>query len=500
MPSNQGQPESPVFPALLRIIKRKRVWIPALCIVLYAWNSLRPVPPGLQFQGQRHPIGEASFLADRSWLDSDGNRQLDQHVFDSVFELIANAERLILLDMFLFNDFQGPQPETHRALSDELANALLQRKRQVEDLQVVVISDPINTVYGGVVSRHFEMLREAGIEVVLTDLAELNDSNPVYSFVWHWFIRPFGNSAGNTVPNPFGAGRVTIRSYLRMINFKANHRKVIVADDGNGDYQAVVLSANPHDGSSAHRNIALRFSGAAAFDLIQSENAVLELSGAEQVQAAAPVETPQAQAGQESPGELLPGATLQVVTEVKIKDALVGAIDQAEKGDSVDMLIFYLSERDVVRALLAAQKRGADVRVILDVNRDAFGRQKNGVPNKPVAEELVKGGVKVRWCATLGEQCHAKLLLVHRPERTTMLLGSANFTRRNLDNYNLETDIVLQGPASTPAILAATTEFQQQWENQHGLIYTSDYSQHRDASWLKRIQYLFMEYSGLSTF
>jgi phosphatidylserine/phosphatidylglycerophosphate/cardiolipin synthase-like enzyme len=37
--------------------------------------------------------------------------------------------------------------------------------------------------------------------------------------------------------------------------------------------------------------------------------------------------------------------------------------------------MFYLSERQI-EALKQAKKRGVDVRMILDPNKDAFGRQK----------------------------------------------------------------------------------------------------------------------------
>ncbi len=50
--------------------------------------------------------------------------------------------------------------------------------------------------------------------------------------------------------------------------------------------------------------------------------------------------------------------------------------------------MFYLSERQIIKALIAAQQRGVQVRVLLDPNKDAFGREKNGIPNRQVAAEL----------------------------------------------------------------------------------------------------------------
>jgi len=55
-------------------------------------------------------------------------------------------------------------------------------------------------------------------------------------------------------------------NYLALLNSKANHRKVILADRGD-EVVALVTSANPHDGSSAHGNVGILFSGAAVADL-----------------------------------------------------------------------------------------------------------------------------------------------------------------------------------------------------------------------------------------
>ena len=79
------------------------------------------------------------------------------------------------------------------------------------------------------------VLRGAGIEVVMTDLRRLRDPNPVYSAFWRVFVRPFGSSTRGWVPSPMGRGhKVTIRSYLEALNFKANHRKTLIADCEDG--------------------------------------------------------------------------------------------------------------------------------------------------------------------------------------------------------------------------------------------------------------------------
>ncbi|MBN8481380.1 MAG: phospholipase D family protein [Xanthomonadales bacterium] len=450
-----------------------------------AWQAYKPLPPGLGVQGPWRDAEEAVFFADRTFVDAAGARRSEQAIFDAAFAMIAQARRLVVLDMFLFNEFGGV---ALRPLSGELTDALLARKSEVPALRIIVVTDPINTVYGGLVAAHLERLRAAGVEIVLTDLGALRASNPLWSGPWALCCGWLGNRAeGGWLPNPFGPGQVSLRSWLALPNFRANHRKTLVVDAGD-DWQALVTSANPHDASSAHGNVALAFRGAAALDIVASEAAVAAFSGRESHDLPSP------------PPALEPhGARLRVLTEGAIGRVLVQAIDAAQTGDDLDVAVFYLADRDVVAALLGAQARGAVVRVLLDPNEDAFGRKKNGVPNRQVARELVAAGVAVRWCDTHGEQCHAKLLLRRNAASANLIVGSANYTRRNLDDLNLETSVELAAPTDHAAIVEATRWFEEQWNNEAGRGYSVDYERHADDSLLRRAWYRVGEALGLST-
>ncbi|WP_341936901.1 phospholipase D-like domain-containing protein [Marinimicrobium sp. C2-29] len=465
----------------------------AVLVVVSVYHIYKPLPPGLDFQGPARPVRDVRFLADITYTDAAGERRTEQHVFDEVFDMIDRAERFILVDMFLFNDFQGEVPETHRRLSTELTDRLIRQKREHPGMEVRVITDPINTVYGGRPAEHLERLEAAGISVTLTDLTRLRDSNPLYSGFWRLLVQPWGNSREGWLPNPFGEGEVSLRSYLALLNFKANHRKLIIADQGK-DYVALVTSANPHDGSSAHGNVALRFDGPAVADLLQSEQAVLKFSGGPGVQEALP---PPGKINQASTDSL----SLLVLTERAVERVLLDMIERVEAGDRLDLAVFYLSDRDIVQALLRARERGAQLRVLLDPNKDAFGRIKDGVPNRPVAHELAQGGIDIRWCATTGEQCHAKWLQARYADgRAAMILGSSNFTRRNLHNLNLETGVRLAGPADAESMLAATDWFERRWHNRENRQFSVDYPVYADSSLWLRLKYRVMEATGLSTF
>lgn len=462
------------------------LWLAIIAI----YHVYKPLPYGLDFSPAERTVTSVQFLADRTFTTADGERHMEQQIFDAVIEMITGARRLVLVDMFLFNDFQGKVAETHRALSDELTATLIAQKQRYPELDVWVISDPLNSVYGGLPSRQFAELEAAGIPVTLTDLTRLRDSNPAYSAIWRLFIKPFGNGKGELLPNPFGEGRVSLRSYLAMLNFKANHRKLIIADDGH-ELTALVTSANPHDGSSAHGNVALRFNGEAAWDLFESEAALLKFSGE-------PVPVPELVHIADSATN---GLTVQVVTERAVERAALDLIDRAEPEDQLDMAMFYLADRHIVKALKRAAERGVTLRVLLDPNKDAFGREKNGVPNRPVAYELKQAGISVRWCDTHGEQCHSKWLMHHDAEgHSAMLLGSTNFTRRNLHNLNLETNVILRGSADVEPLQLAQRWFDERWNNHDDRNYSVDYEAYADERLWPRILYRVMEATGLSTF
>ncbi len=459
------------------------------------YHAVKPLPDGLSYSSGWLPVPEARFLSDRSGVDAVGRRLVEQEIFDEVFGMIARAERLVLVDMFLFNDFLGVGPPPHRCLSKELTETLIARKRAVPGLRAVLITDPVNTVYGGMENTYLKRLEAAGVEVVVTRLEALRDSNTAWSSVWRLFVQPFGNSPGGRVANPFGPGRVTVRSWLALLNFKANHRKVVVADAG-GRLYALVTSANPHDGSSAHSNVGIVFEGVAAQAVLETEQAVLEFSAAP----TAPLCNEFVDAAAHAGG--LPdagGVRLQVLTEAAIADAAEAMIDSLDAGDRLDLVMFYLADRGVVCALKAAAGCGVSLRVALDPNKDAFGRQKSGMPNRQVARELVAAGVPVRWAVTSGEQMHSKLLLARRADGSAdLLLGSANFTRRNLRDYNLETNVRLSGGAETPALCAAADYAELVWNNT-GRVYTTAYEKYRDDSRWRVWRYRLQEATGLCT-
>lgn len=481
------------------------VFVVPVFLIVALWNVYKPLPKGLSIASEEYGVSneDVVFLSDETFT-VDGERKIQQTIFDYVIGMIQGAEDFIVIDMFLWNSFGSESYKPHRLLSKELSNALIQKKKSTPTTRIVVISDPINTSYGGHRSPHFDAMREAGIEVVLTNLPSLRDSNPAYSSIWRTFVYPFDvlhvllfkkDYTFRMLPSILGAGdNVTVRSYLQLLNFKANHRKLIVADAKNAqgvkEIVSLVSSANPHDGSSAHSNVAVVVKQGVWKDILVSEQGVIDAAD-KSIKLEGAVE---ARAGDD--------AVVALLTEGKIRERVLRMINGTEKGDSVELFMFYLSDFKIISALTEAAKRGVTISIILDPNKDAFGREKNGVPNRSVASHLVNGSegdIAIRWCVTSGEQCHTKLLIVETKGTKSMLLGSANYTSRNIGDYNLEANIFVSGENVT-AIRDAQAYFKRAWANTDGKLYTTEYESFKDDTILHMLMWVTMESTGLGTF
>ncbi|MEN8255895.1 MAG: phospholipase D-like domain-containing protein, partial [Verrucomicrobiota bacterium] len=450
--------------------------------------SKRPEKLGLAYSSET-VAKNVRLLVDETWVDAEGKRHVQQEIFESLFEMIDEAEQFILLDFFLINDFMYEPGSGMRPLSRELVDRLVAKRKANPEVGITFITDPVNTVYGSIESPHFKALETAGVQVVLTDLNQLRDSNPIISKPWRLLLKRWGVAPGNAVDNPMGEGRISMRSMLKLLNFKANHRKVAVTEKS-----LLVTSANPHSASSAHWNVALRVDGAGQQMALEAERAVLEFSDFKHFSGIGGRRSVGASRHDTAPTERRPPLRLELLTERKIKDKVLELLANAEAGTRIDLAMFYFSDRKVARAFISARQRGCNVRVILDPNKDAFGRKKNGIPNRQTALKLAKAGVPLRWADTHGEQCHVKMLHVeHADETATLLLGSCNYTRRNMDNFNAECNLALTAPQADANMQRAREAFDRWWSNSDGRTYTVGYETYADRSLRRRIRAWLME-------
>ncbi|MCZ6671814.1 MAG: phospholipase D-like domain-containing protein [Verrucomicrobia bacterium] len=493
-------------------------------VLPFAMVKQPDIPPGAHCESDWYPVmdSDVKLLIDSTaWDPVREQRVIKQEIFDELLDMIARADSFILLDFFLWNHFQGTIAEDHRKLSTELAYALVKKKQAFPNLPILILTDPINRIYGygEMAPAFYKELEEAGVKVVFTHLWGMPDSNWVYGTNARLYSRlaPNPNKAGSFVnkpmiSNPFivDGPKISLKQLGNLLLFKANHRKVAITASHNEGLDLLVCSFNPADGSSAHSNVGFRVRGRIALDALDSE---LKLIGWSHESAFPDQLLPEEVDRIGSLAKTIPisprGESVQVkwITEGAIRDNLIRLLEGAAPGDEVMIAMFYLSDRSMISAIKQAAKNGAQVRMVLDANRDAFGRKKNGIPNRIVATEFLDLGVEhnisVVWADTHGEQFHFKVLAIHNvlTGKNQICLGSANWTRRNLGDLNLEANVLVEG--SELSMHRFKTHFDTLWHNNGELQYTLDYSAWEETGWKAKgmaLLYRFQEWSGLCTF
>jgi hypothetical protein len=490
-------------------------------------HSSRPLPKGTDIDAQSVPTSpkDIRLLIDQTaWEPTAGTRVIQQEIFDEMLAMIGRADSFIYLDLFLWNPWKGSLSIEHRKLAMELAETLIQRKMAVHNLAVIILTDPINRIYGLQEPSFFKEMARAGIPVVFTDLSLLPDSNRLYSPYWNLTEMFLSSSllknwsSEPRIANPFESGgpEISVLQFGRMIQFKANHRKVVITGSTATGLEMLVGSLNPADGSSAHSNMAVLVRGRAVLELLNSELELLDWSsskgnnnGESPNTVGLTAESIRKRAETLINGkEGAPGwPEVKLLTEGAIGRSLVSLLNGTSMGDEVRIALFYLSEMEVIEAIKRAAVRGVSIRLILDPNRDAFGMKKIGIPNRPVAAKIMKlsdkHDIDVRWADTHGEQYHTKSMSITYGHSASgvFLTGSANWTKRNLGNLNLEADLLV---GNAPHIIEAyNLYFDTIWNNTDGLSHTVPYENYRESGLkliLKNAVYQLQEQWGAGTF
>jgi PLD-like domain len=413
------------------------------------WNSAKPLPPGMHVVSQTSRLSEADvdFLAERAQQPEGLTADLS---------VIDHADQLIVVD-------RSP-------VGGVAARHLLARRHARPNLKIVVVTDPGSELLGGTPPLSLASLEQAGVIVARVRLDRLRDSNPLYTGAWRmvfgWWSDPFEETPEQS----------SLAAWSRDRNSKADQRQILIADDGAGGWAAVVSPADARTG------LVLR--GALARAMVTSELQVAAWSTDDDRLPAAP---PMSSRGVGS-------IDARFLTEGGIETALLDALTAAGGGDSISVAVDTLSDRPFILAALRAATRGAHLQVLLSPH---------AIPNRIVAHELRRDGngrIDVRWSAFESGSTHPKLLLVRHRNDLWVNWGSANFTRRNLADLNLETAVELRMPVRSAPARAATDYFANAWASAAATAIGPDSAERADESSTAYWRYRFAEATGLSSF
>lgn len=454
----------------------------AMIIIPILYSASTENPPGTNISGD-FQNADMDFFYDLTYVKDDV-RKHEQNIFNEEMKLIKNAKDFLIIDLFLYNDEYDENASYPNQVS-QMTDLLIAKKKENKDMPILFITDPINNFYGAYEQKNIKRLRENGIDVTITDLNKMRDSNILGSGGYRAYFKHFGTGGHTWIRNFFqkDGPKVNLRSILKLANFKGNHRKVFISEN-----EAIVASANPHDPSSYHSNVGLRFVGEPMEDLIKSESIFFE-------------EMPDAIKNFKPKKIKKSEEKLRVITESGIRDALLKNIENSKEGDKIHLGIFYISEFDILKALGEASDRNVDVQIIADLNKDAFGLKKNGTPNRPALSELKEKYPKleIKFYNTSGEQFHTKITYFeYKDKNNRAILGSANFTRRNLDNFNLETDVEIEMNENSKISKEIKNYFERIWNNEDA-EYTIDLNRNTEDSLVLRTIWKIQERTGLCT-
>ncbi|BBM41146.1 hypothetical protein JCM16776_1367 [Leptotrichia shahii] len=257
--------------------RKKCLLIGIFSIFAMSCSTIKTPPLGVDYESPMRDSDNVEFHYDLTYLDKDGNIRYDRKIWDATYKIVDEAKDYLIVEMFLFNDIYNKDKEHFPEFAKEYTRRLIKKKMENPDLKVYVLSDENNNLYGAFEHPFITDMKKAGIDVIVVDIFKLKDTFPWYSPIWRTLIEPHGNPQGKGwIGNFYGPmwPKLTLRNLLRALNVKADHRKIFL-NEGN----VVISSANIHDPSYFHENVAISANGEIVKDVLQGLKHVAEFSG-----------------------------------------------------------------------------------------------------------------------------------------------------------------------------------------------------------------------------
>mgnify|MGYP000933385547 FL=1 len=502
----------------------KRSFTIGVLFFLVSCSTIKTPPEGVDYESPVRDSKNVDFHYDLTYLDKDGNIKYDRKIWDATYEVVDNAKDYLVIEMFLFNDIYNKDVDKFPEFAKEYTRRLVKKKMENPNLKVYILSDENNDLYGAFEHPLITEMKNAGIDVIDVDIYKLKDTFPWYSPIWRSVIKPFGNPQGKGwITNFYGPmwPKLTLRNLFRALNVKADHRKIFLNED-----KVVIASANIHDPSYFHENVAISADGEITKDILRDLQLVAKFSGgnidvSSESEVKKPVNIKNFQASkikfkedeslksdlqkqveqiEKNKGNFVDKGTkefyetgeltknedvlqnddpnnsykVQFESEAKIGENLDKDIDSLKAGDEVLMGMYFLADRPVIDKLIKAANRGVKVRIIFDRSRDAFGMSTNGLPNKPVSKKLkkkTKNKIEIKWYFTNNEQFHTKIMLMKKTDGNVIIhTGSANYIKKNIRGYIMDANLRVLTNKDSKLTKDVYNYFDRLWENRDGLF------------------------------
>ena len=461
--------------------KISKIFLSTMAIlVITSCSTIKTPPPGINYESPLRDSENVNFHYDLTYLDKDGNINYDRNLWESTYKVLDNAKDYIIIEMFLFNDLYNKNKEKFPEFAKEYTERLIKKKQENPDLKVYVLADENNNFYGAFEHPFITSMKEAGINIIIVDIFKLKDTFPWYSPIWRSTIKPFGNPQDKGwIGNFYGEmwPKLTLRNLFRALNVKADHKKVFL-----NEREVVVSSANIHDPSYFHENIAIYANGDITKDVLHNLQLVANFSDSE-INVENTTDENEAVKENEKPenneNDIVTDSEgkkykIQYISEAAIGKYLDQDIDSLKAGDELLMGMYFLADKDIIDKLIKAANRGVNIKIIFDRSRDAFGMSTNGLPNKPVSKKLkkdTKGKIEIKWYFTNNEQYHTKITLIKKTDGDVIInAGSANLIKKNIRGYIMDSNFRILTDADSKLTEDIYNYFNRLWENRDGIF------------------------------
>jgi cardiolipin synthase len=226
-----------------------------------------------------------------------------------------------------------------------------------------------------------------------------------------------------------------------------NHAKMVVVDDS----VAIIGGMNFKDSEAINHDYMVKIEGPAAAELTKINDITWQKSRPMNMKAPEIINLP-VRAEPQQPSEPVGASNVEIgetgFTVQSIPELLIKHFNNAKSSIEIEMLM--VDHQEIVQALVAAKKRGVDVKIILDeVDVGKFNKILSKLPLEGMANfgavmSLLDGGVNVRWYVpkVKDQMLHAKAALI---DNQTFIVGSANYTYHALTR-NHEVSVAVTDP------------------------------------------------------
>ena len=131
-----------------------------LLIIEILFGLYKPLTNGISYKSDAYRVSDIEFLKDMTY-QKDGRRVTEQEIFSKMYTMIDEAEKFIVIDMFLFNDdYNRSAGNEFISISENITTKLVEKKKIKPNIKIIFITDPINNFYGVYETKCIKTLKE----------------------------------------------------------------------------------------------------------------------------------------------------------------------------------------------------------------------------------------------------------------------------------------------------------------------------------------------------